>query len=75
VTIGGQNLLDSYDDAVSHLLLPTGGILIALFTGWGWGKRKALEAAGLGNSKLGHLWLLCLQYIGPLVILTIFIAL
>ena len=74
ITIGGQNLLDSYDYAISHLLLPTGGILIALFTGWGWGKSRALEAAGLGNSKLGSFWFFSLKYIGPVVILTIFIA-
>ena len=74
-TIGGQNLLDSYDDAVSHLLLPTGGILIALFTAWGWGKSRALEAAGLRNNTLGGIWLFCLKYIAPVVILTIFIAL
>lgn len=74
VTIGGQNLLDSYDAGVSHLLLPVGGILIALFAGWGWGKNTALEAAGLRNNKLGSTWLFCLKYIGPAVILTLFIA-
>ncbi len=78
MTIGGQGLLDSYDQAISHLLLPTGGILIALFTGWGWGKTRALGAAGLLDSSLGRrwgkLWLFCLRYIGPLVILTIFFA-
>ncbi len=74
MTIGGQNLLDSYDDAISHVLLPTGGILIALFTGWGWGKSRALEAAGLSNSQLGSFWFFSLKYIGPVVVLTIFIA-
>ncbi|MBQ0718944.1 MAG: sodium-dependent transporter [Gammaproteobacteria bacterium] len=74
ITINGRGLLDTYDYAVSHLLLPTGGILIALFTGWGWGKSRALEASGLLNSPLGKVWLFSLRYISPVVILAVFMS-
>ena len=55
-------------------LLIAGGILIALFMGWGWGKSRALAATGLHNSQFVKLWLFCLKYIGSVVILTIFSA-
>jgi len=53
-------------------LLVAGGLLIALFMGWGWGKTRALAAASFLNSKFVKLWLFCLRYIGSVVILLFF---
>lgn len=37
VKIFGKNFFDLFDFATSNILLPLGGIFIALFAGWQWG--------------------------------------
>ena len=48
--IGGRNILDSFDFFANNILLPLGGLLIAIFIGWFWGTDKALQEANHGAS-------------------------
>ncbi|MBV1931837.1 MAG: sodium-dependent transporter [Porticoccaceae bacterium] len=74
-TMGGRNILELYDYAISNLLLPLGGISTALFAGWGWTKAKALGASEFNDKLSGRLWLFCLRFIAPIFIAWAFIAL
>ena len=68
VTIAGHGILGAIDTAVSSFLLPTGGILIALFVGWHVNRTLTLEAAGFDGSRLGAAWLWLLRTLVPLAV-------
>jgi NSS family neurotransmitter:Na+ symporter len=68
VTIAGRGILGAIDAAVSSFLLPTGGILIALFVGWHVNRTLTLEAAGFDGSRLGAAWLWLLRTLVPLAV-------
>ena len=72
---GGRNLFDWADFVSSNLLLPLGGIFIALFVGWVWGMgnfRQALSNRGsLHNGALVQVVFFLLRWVSPLLILAV----
>ncbi len=71
--IGGRDILDSMDFIASNIFLPLGGLIIALFMGWGWKKADALTESDLGNTGFGNAWVFILRWIAPVAILIIFL--
>lgn len=72
--IGERDILDSMDFIASNILLPLGGLLIALFVGWGWKKSDALSESDLGNTSLGRTWFYVLRYVAPIAIALVFLV-
>ncbi len=54
VKVFGKNFFDLADFVSSNLLLPVGGIGIALILGWGWKKKDVAEE--LARKGLGAKW-------------------
>jgi NSS family neurotransmitter:Na+ symporter len=52
VTVGGRDLFGLVDFVSGDILLPVGGILIALFAGWAWGFRTFRDEANRGATWL-----------------------
>jgi len=73
--IWGLTLFDLFDFVSSNVVLPAGGILIAVFVGWVWGPRAfghALSNGGaLTNGRLSALLFFLLRYVSPLLILVV----
>src|SRR5690606_16704577 len=73
--IAGLNLFELFDFLSSNIVLPVGGIFIALFVGWVWGRnnfRAALSNDGLlANQYLADGIFVLLRYISPILILLI----
>lgn len=71
----GMNMFDLFDFVSSNILLPGGGILIAVFVGWVWGFGKLKQALSnhgqLGNEALARLVFFLLRYVSPLLILVV----
>jgi NSS family neurotransmitter:Na+ symporter len=71
----GMTLFDLFDFCTSNVLLPLGGILLCLFTGWVWGfdrTRLALSNHGaLSNEGLCRLLVFLLRYVSPVLILVV----
>lgn len=71
----GRNMFELTDFLSSNLLLPAGGILIALFTGWVWGRNRfsaALSNDGaLENGRLAAVLVALLRYVSPVLILIV----
>ena len=71
----GRNMFQLMDFVSSNLLLPAGGILIALFAGWIWGKERFSHAVSndgmLKNARLAGVVLVLLRYVSPLLILIV----
>lgn len=68
VTIVGRDILSAIDAAVSNLLLPIGGILIALFVGWHVSRATTLTSAGFADRRVGRTWLWLLRTAVPLAV-------
>ncbi|RZI43338.1 sodium-dependent transporter [Herbaspirillum sp. HC18] len=75
VKLFGMNVFDLFDFVSSNLLLPAGGIFIALFAGWMWGidkLRQTLSNDGrLQNETLARAVYVLLKYVSPLLILVV----
>lgn len=71
----GRNLFNLMDFVSSNLLLPAGGILIALFAGWVWGREAFTQAVSndgaLQNARLAGALTILLRYVSPLLILVV----
>ena len=57
------------------MILPVGGLLIAVFVGWKWPYTDALRTAGLEAGVVGYLWRLLLRYVAPCLIVFILVGL
>ncbi len=72
---GGRTLFDWADFVSSNVLLPAGGICIALFAGWVWGAgnfRQAVSNQGLlNNGALAQTTVWLLRWVSPLLILVV----
>lgn len=75
---GGRTLFDWADYLSSNLLMPTGGIAIALFVGWAWGERAfAAQLSNQGqlhNRALARVLCLLLRWVTPVLILLVMLA-
>ncbi len=75
---GGRTLFDWADWLSSNLLMPIGGIAIALFVGWVWGAKAfgaALSNHGqLDNGALARALVLLLRWVTPLLILVVMLS-
>jgi NSS family neurotransmitter:Na+ symporter len=71
----GMNMFDLFDFASSNVLLPLGGISLALFVGWVWGRdnfQRALSNQGaLHNTTVTGVVFFLLRYVSPLLILVV----
>jgi NSS family neurotransmitter:Na+ symporter len=62
----GRTFFDLYDFATSNVLLPIGGIFIALFVGWFW-RKQALEENGAATLATKS-FTVFLRYVAPIAI-------
>jgi len=71
----GMNMFDLFDFVSSNVLLPLGGILLAVFVGWVWGADKfnqALSNQGkISNRATTSMVFFLLRYISPVLILLV----
>jgi len=71
----GLNMFDLFDVLSSNIILPAGGILLALFVGWVWGLEKLSSAVSnqgaLANASTARLVYLLLRYVSPVLILLV----
>jgi len=74
--IAGKDFLDAMDFLSSHVLLPLGGVFIALFVGWFWTADARKEVTNEGTHPFGimELWIWVCRVVAPLGILYIFIT-
>ncbi|RUO81291.1 sodium-dependent transporter [Idiomarina tyrosinivorans] len=69
-----HSIFDIIDYATSSVLLPLGGLLLALLAAWVM-KTQHSEDELDTQPWIYHLWLLCLKYIAPIAIVMIFMQL
>jgi len=68
--IGGRNFLDSIDLLATNYILPLGGLLIAVFTGWALTTRLARGEIEKGAVRfhLYPVWHFLVRYVSPILV-------
>ena len=69
----GKTLFDLKDFLASNIMLPLGGLLIALFVAYGAGRRMALEELAISRQHLFDAWWFVIRYVSPLGIAIVFL--
>ncbi len=59
------DLLDTYDWFANSIFLPLGGLLSAIFVGYIWGTKKAVDEANKGCTvfTIGKWWIILIRYV------------
>jgi NSS family neurotransmitter:Na+ symporter len=77
-TIFGKTMFDLYDFVSSNLLLPIGGLFIAIFAGWVWGAdniRKALSNNGqLKNDLVVNILIVIIKFVTPVLLIIVLLS-
>ena len=69
----GRTLFDLKDFLASNIMLPLGGLLIALFVGYGAGRTMALEELSISRQHLFDAWWRVIRYVSPVGIAIVFL--
>ncbi|WP_286237265.1 sodium-dependent transporter [Neptuniibacter halophilus] len=69
----GKTFFDLFDYVTANLMMPLGGLAIALFVGWFMSKQAGENELDLGNGAGYRLFMFVLRYITPAAVLVVFI--
>jgi NSS family neurotransmitter:Na+ symporter len=67
-TFAGKTLFDLLDYLTSNIMLPLGGILIAIFAGWIMGTRAVREELDLPDGGIFRIWRVLTRFVCPIAI-------
>ena len=68
----GMNFFGILDGLTSKIMLPLGGLLMAIFTGYIVKKRIVMNELRLGTIKF-NVWLILIRYVAPIAVTLIFV--
>lgn len=71
--IFGMTIFDLIDHLTANILLPLGGLLIALFAGWVMSRASTREELQAGESIVYRTWRFLVRYISPLLVVIVFL--
>jgi NSS family neurotransmitter:Na+ symporter len=70
----GKNFLDSMDFIANQILLPLGGMFIAIFVGWFMKESLIKDEMGEVNPMVFKLWRFFIRFIAPASVATVFLS-
>jgi NSS family neurotransmitter:Na+ symporter len=69
----GKTFFDILDYLTANIMLPLGGLLIALFAGWRVRRATCVDELALGTAPAFNLWYFVIRYISPVAVVLIFL--
>ena len=72
--IGDRNFFDSMDFLSNQILLPLGGIFIAIFVGWVMKRENVLEELEINEGWILKAWYFLLKFLSPVLVGVVFVA-
>ena len=69
----GMTFFDLLDYLTANIMLPLGGLFIALFAGWQMRRKSSLHELGTGDGAGFRLWFFLIRYITPLAVVVVFL--
>jgi len=71
--IGDKNFFDSLDFLSNQILLPLGGIFIAVFVGWVMKRSDVLQELDIRKGMVLKIWFFLLRFVSPLMVGLVFV--
>ena len=68
-----NGLFDIFDILTSNILLPIGGLLVAIFAAWLMSRSSTVEELGLGDGTAYQAWRFAVRYVAPFGVIVIFL--
>lgn len=68
-----KTYFDIMEYVTSNIMLPLGGLLIAVFTAWFMSRKAVIEELGLGEGLIFQTWLFVVRYVAPIGVVIIFL--
>ena len=72
-TFFGRTFYDNLDYLTANIMLPAGGLLVAVFTAWIMKPESTRHELQLGESRIYSTWGFVMRYIAPIAILIVFL--
>ena len=72
-TLFGKTFQESAEYLSTTIMLPLGGLMIALFVGWQMSRRATAEELAIGTGAGYRIWLLLVRFVAPLGVLLVFL--
>ena len=72
-TIFGKNFFDATDFLTNQIMLPLGGIFIAIFVGWVMKKEHVLNELGFQENSLFKAWYFSVRFVAPTLVGLVFL--
>ncbi|MDE1463792.1 sodium-dependent transporter [Spartinivicinus poritis] len=69
----GKTFFDMVDHLTANLMMPLGGLAIAIFSAWIINKKVSQEELGLGKGVMYNIWLFTMRFITPICIVIVFL--
>ena len=71
--LGERNFMDSILYLTFNILMPLGGMLVAIFAGWFFKPRLAMEELSAANVSIFKTWRFFIKFVSPLLVASVFI--
>lgn len=68
-----KTIFDMLDYLTSNIMLPMGGLLIAVFAGWVMSRNSTSEELAVGTGWIFQTWSFLTRYVAPLAVLAVFL--
>jgi neurotransmitter:Na+ symporter, NSS family len=72
-TVKENGLFDIFDILTSNIMLPIGGLLVAIFASWLMSRTSTVDELGLGDGVAYQAWRFAVRYIAPFGVIIIFL--
>lgn len=72
-TLLGKTFFDWCEFLTTSVMLPAGGLLIAIFAGWRMSRASTMEELGLSDGAIYSTWRFLVQVVAPIGVLAIFV--
>ncbi|QIB66994.1 sodium-dependent transporter [Kineobactrum salinum] len=72
-TLAGNDINSTLDYFANQILLPIGGLLIAIFVGWFIRREVCRTELGLGHGALFRVWYFLIRYVVPTAVFLVFV--
>jgi NSS family neurotransmitter:Na+ symporter len=74
ITVFGKGFLDLFDYVTANVLLPLGGVFIAIFAGWIMRRASSEDELGLCGSSLAfRAWWVLVRFVAPACVVLVFL--
>jgi NSS family neurotransmitter:Na+ symporter len=69
-----STVFDLLDYLTANIMLPLGGLLIAIFAAWKMSRASTIDELGMGNRFFYPLWRFLVRYITPIAVIIVFLS-